>query len=116
MSPGRLAGKVILVTGAARGQGAAEVAAIAAEGGAPIATDVDAGGDVLALDVSRAADWARAAEVARAGTVDDIAPLVVFLLSDESAYITGVEIPVDGGTSGHAGAKFLRDAARRGQA
>jgi 3alpha(or 20beta)-hydroxysteroid dehydrogenase len=247
MSPGRLAGKVILVTGAARGQGAAEVAAIAAEGGTPIATDVDAGGDVLALDVSRAADWARAAEVvriehgrldglvnnagiaqrstlldialedwnrvlavnltgallgiqalaplmpegasivnvgslaaltahytaayttskwalrgltrvasmelgergvrvnvihpgyiatelvaaappaflqasidaaplARAGTVDDIAPLVVFLLSDESSYITGVEIPVDGGTSGHAGAKFLRDAARRGQA
>ena len=65
MSPGRLAGKVILVTGAARGQGAAEVAAIAAEGGTPIATDVDAGGDVLALDVSRAEDWARAAEVVR---------------------------------------------------
>jgi len=33
-----------------------------------------------------------------------------------TSYITGVEIPVDGGTSGHAGAKFLRDAARRGQA
>jgi 3alpha(or 20beta)-hydroxysteroid dehydrogenase len=51
-----------------------------------------------------------AAPLGRAGTVDDVAPLVVFLLSEQSAYITGAEIPVDGGTSGHAGAKMLRDA------
>ena len=244
MSSGRLAGKVVLVTGAARGQGAAEAAAIAAEGGTAIATDVAAADGVLALDVSRAEDWARvvehirgehgrldglvnnagiaqrstlaevaledwnralavnvtgamlgiqaaaplmgrgasivnvgsvaaltahytvaytaskwalrgltrvasmelgergirvnavhpgyietelvaaappafrrasseAAPLGRVGAVEDVAPLVVFLLSDESAYISGAEIPVDGGTSAQGGAKFLRDALRR---
>jgi 3alpha(or 20beta)-hydroxysteroid dehydrogenase len=46
----------------------------------------------------------------RTGTVDDVAPLVVFLISDESAYVSGVDIPVDGGLSGHGGAKALADA------
>ncbi|MFV2194997.1 SDR family oxidoreductase [Nocardiopsis sp. LOL_012] len=50
----------------------------------------------------------------RAGTVDDIAPLVVFLVSDESSFITGAEIPVDGGYSGHGGAKAVSDALRSG--
>jgi 3alpha(or 20beta)-hydroxysteroid dehydrogenase len=61
----------------------------------------------------------RAANVAetplgRTGTVDDIAPLLVFLISDESSYLSGAEIPVDGGLSGHGGAKSLSDAAREG--
>ncbi|HWB23822.1 MAG TPA: SDR family oxidoreductase [Gaiellaceae bacterium] len=50
----------------------------------------------------------------RTGTVDDIAPLVVFLISDESSYLSGAEIPVDGGLSAHGGAKSLSDAAREG--
>jgi 3alpha(or 20beta)-hydroxysteroid dehydrogenase len=33
----------------------------------------------------------------RPGSVDDVAPLVAFLLSDASSYISGVDIPVDGG-------------------
>ena len=37
---GKLDGKVVVVTGAARGQGEAEVAALAAEGATVIATDV----------------------------------------------------------------------------
>jgi 3alpha(or 20beta)-hydroxysteroid dehydrogenase len=37
---GRVEGKVVVVTGAARGQGAAEVAALAAEGAVVVATDV----------------------------------------------------------------------------
>jgi 3alpha(or 20beta)-hydroxysteroid dehydrogenase len=48
----------------------------------------------------------------RTGTVDDVAPLVVFLISDESSYLSGAEIPVDGGLSAHGGAKSLSDAAR----
>ncbi len=52
----------------------------------------------------------------RTGGVDDIAPLVVFLISDESSYLSGAEIPVDGGLSAHGGAKSLSDAARAGAA
>lgn len=33
----------------------------------------------------------------RAGTVDEVADLVLFLLSNESRYITGAEIAIDGG-------------------
>ena len=35
----------------------------------------------------------------RAGTVDDVSSLVLHLLSDHSAYITGVEHVIDGGLS-----------------
>jgi 3alpha(or 20beta)-hydroxysteroid dehydrogenase len=35
----------------------------------------------------------------RSGTVDDVSSLVVFLLSESSAYITGVEHVIDGGAS-----------------
>ncbi|TCR16853.1 SDR family oxidoreductase [Streptomyces sp. BK205] len=48
----------------------------------------------------------------RTGTVDDITPLVTFLLSDESSFITGAEIPVDGGLTAHGGAKPISDAIR----
>ncbi|MHC3473607.1 SDR family NAD(P)-dependent oxidoreductase [Streptomyces sp. 7R007] len=48
----------------------------------------------------------------RTGTVQDVTPLVVFLLSEESAFITGAEIPVDGGLTAHGGAKLLSDAVR----
>jgi len=55
---GRLDGKVVVVTGAARGQGAAEVRALAAEGARVIATDVlpFEGGRVL--DVTDEGGWA----------------------------------------------------------
>ena len=35
----------------------------------------------------------------RMGTVDDIAGLVMFLLSDASRYMTGAELAIDGGAS-----------------
>ncbi len=54
--------------------------------------------------------WVSIAPLGRIGTPDDIAPLVTFLLSDESAWITGADIPVDGGALGHVGLKVIADA------
>jgi 3alpha(or 20beta)-hydroxysteroid dehydrogenase len=51
-----------------------------------------------------------AAALGRTGTAEEVAPLVVFLISDESAFVSGAEIPIDGGQTAHAGAKALRDA------
>ena len=52
------------------------------------------------------------APLGRLGTPEDVAPLVGFLLSDESTYLSGAEIAVDGGQSSHGGAKALSDALR----
>jgi 3alpha(or 20beta)-hydroxysteroid dehydrogenase len=46
----------------------------------------------------------------RTGTVDDIAPLIVFLVSDESSYLNGAEIVVDGGLTAHTSHKRIADA------
>jgi meso-butanediol dehydrogenase/(S,S)-butanediol dehydrogenase/diacetyl reductase len=42
-------------------------------------------------------DWINRIPLGRAGTAEDIASLVVFLLSPASSYITGTEIVIDGG-------------------
>ena len=54
--------------------------------------------------------WLSLIPMGRAGTGGDVAPLVAFLLADESSWITGAEIAVDGGTLGHAGLKVVSDA------
>ena len=66
-----------------------------------------------------APDWFREASLeeiplGRLGTVRDIAPLMVFLMSDESSWISGCEFHVDGGEYGHAGVKRYSDLARAG--
>ncbi|TWP33168.1 SDR family NAD(P)-dependent oxidoreductase [Leekyejoonella antrihumi] len=46
----------------------------------------------------------------RVGTPGDVAPVATFLISDAAAWITGVDIPVDGGVLGHAGLRIISDA------
>ncbi|MEU1980815.1 SDR family oxidoreductase [Nocardia sp. NPDC019395] len=53
-----------------------------------------------------------AAPLGRAGSPEEIASVVVFLLGDGASYVTGAEIPVDGGAASHAGAKPVSDALR----
>ncbi|MBV1930543.1 MAG: glucose 1-dehydrogenase [Porticoccaceae bacterium] len=43
------------------------------------------------------ARWVKGTPMGRPGEPEDIAYAVIFLASDESSYITGVDIPVDGG-------------------
>jgi 3alpha(or 20beta)-hydroxysteroid dehydrogenase len=48
----------------------------------------------------------------RAGTAEEVAAVVLFLLSAAASFVSGAEIPVDGGASSHGGAKSVSDALR----
>ncbi|HEY2604316.1 MAG TPA: SDR family oxidoreductase [Thermoleophilaceae bacterium] len=50
----------------------------------------------------------------RGGQPEEVAGLMVFLMSGESSYLNGAEIAIDGGFSGGAAAKSLSDALRKG--
>jgi len=54
-----------------------------------------------------------AAALGRVGQAEEVAPLVVFLISDEASFISGAEIAIDGGQSAHGGAKVFSDAVLR---
>lgn len=51
-----------------------------------------------------------ATPLGRPGSPTEVAGVITFLLSDAAAFVTGAEIPVDGGASSHGGAKGVSDA------
>ena len=52
----------------------------------------------------------RETPLGRAGVPAEVALTVAFLLSDAAGYITGADLPVDGGFTSHGGAKTISDA------
>jgi 3alpha(or 20beta)-hydroxysteroid dehydrogenase len=68
----------------------------------------------MAKGRSAAFDEALLAEIplGRVGQPEDFAPLIVFLCSDESSWMSGAEISVDGGAWAHGGTKLMYDKVR----
>jgi 3alpha(or 20beta)-hydroxysteroid dehydrogenase len=73
----------------------------------PIDTPISVGADPVFLRAT-----VEQTLLGREGRSEEVAELVVFLLSDRASYITGAEIPVDGGHTSHGGTKSIVDALR----
>jgi 3alpha(or 20beta)-hydroxysteroid dehydrogenase len=74
----------------------------------PIDTPITVGADPVFLQAT-----VEQTLLGREGRSEEVAELVVFLLSARASYITGAEIPVDGGHTSHGGTKSIVDALRR---
>jgi 3alpha(or 20beta)-hydroxysteroid dehydrogenase len=51
--------------------------------------------------------------LSRGGQPDEVAELMVFLMSDESRFVSGAEIPIDGGQVAGGVSKFMSEAVKR---
>jgi 3alpha(or 20beta)-hydroxysteroid dehydrogenase len=74
----------------------------------PIDTPISAGADPVFLRAT-----VEQTLLGREGRANEVANMVIFLLSDLASYITGAEIPVDGGHTSHGGTKPIVDALAR---
>jgi NAD(P)-dependent dehydrogenase (short-subunit alcohol dehydrogenase family) len=66
---------------------------------APSMVDTDIAGDLLTPE--RKVELAKGTLVGRLATVEDVANCILFLASDESAYLTGVTLDINGGMHMH---------------
>jgi NAD(P)-dependent dehydrogenase (short-subunit alcohol dehydrogenase family) len=97
---GKLEGKIALITGGNSGIGLATARRFVAEGARVAIT----GRDAATLAAARERRLQAMIPLNRVGRAEDIASAVLFLASDEAAYIQGTELVVDGGVLGSAGA------------
>lgn len=70
---------------------------------APAFTPMGSLGERIRSDSTFAAPFNNRVALGRTGVPEDIAPAFLFLASDDARYITGVTLPVDGGTSASTG-------------
>jgi NAD(P)-dependent dehydrogenase (short-subunit alcohol dehydrogenase family) len=108
---GELEGKVALVTGAARGVVAVTVVWLHARSAWVLATDLRPEGDDLTARFGddprctrrarRSATRYRAPPHAPRGPPAEVAPMMLFLAGDESSFVTGAELVVDGGLTAY---------------
>jgi meso-butanediol dehydrogenase / (S,S)-butanediol dehydrogenase / diacetyl reductase len=70
---------------------------------APAFTPMGELGERVRSDAGFAAPFVNRVALGRTGLPEDVAPAFLFLASDDARYITGVTLPVDGGTSASTG-------------
>ena len=53
------------------------------------------------MDADLMAEWSKEYPIGRFGEPEDVANACLYLASDESSFVTGITLPVDGGFTSH---------------